>query len=77
MGKHNDNMFRKVVTGGLQKTHRDGISQGAYAMCKVVLDKAQKEGKTAEEKLEDIIAFCSICVDPAKIKESFSTEEAK
>ena len=40
MAKHNDQVFKRVVTGGLQKQHTAGVAQGAYAMCKVVLDKA-------------------------------------
>ena len=65
MGKHNDQVFRKVVTGGLRKQHSAGIAQGAYAMCKVVLDKATDESKTIEQRLNDVIAFCSVCTNIA------------
>lgn len=61
MSKHNDQVFKRVVTGGLKKQHTAGVAQGAYAMCKVVLDKATDESKTAEQRLEDVIAFCKIC----------------
>lgn len=61
MAKHNDQVFRRVVTGGLQKQHTAGVAQGAYAMCKVVLDKATDESKTVEQRLDDVIAFCKIC----------------
>lgn len=64
-GKHNDGMFKKVVTDGLRKQHTTGIAQGAYAMCKVVLDKATAKEKTADERLKDIIAFCKICTKTA------------
>ena len=61
MAKHNDQVFKRVVTGGLQKQHTAGVAQGAYAMCKVVLDKATDESKTVEQRLDDVIAFCKIC----------------
>lgn len=61
MGKHNDGMFKRVVTDGLRKQHTAGVAQGAYAMCRVILDKATNEAKSAEERLEDIIAFCRTC----------------
>lgn len=63
MSKHDDNTFKRVVTGGLQKQHTAGIAQGAYAMCSVILEKAKNEEKTPEERLEDIIKFCTICID--------------
>ena len=65
MGKHNDKLFKQVVTGGLRKQHTAGIAQGAYAMCKVILDKARNESKTAEERLNDVIAFCNVCTNIA------------
>lgn len=61
MSKHNDQVFKRVVTGGLQKQHTAGVAQGAYAMCKVVLEKATDETKPVEQRLEDVIAFCEIC----------------
>lgn len=64
MAKHNDNMFRKVVTEGLRKQHTIGLSQGSYAMCKVILDMANQEDKTDTEKIEAIRTFCGKCVDP-------------
>lgn len=61
MGKHNDGMFKRVVTDGLRKQHSLGIAQGAYAICKVVLDKAEDSKRSAEERLADIITFCKTC----------------
>ncbi len=69
MSKHNDNMFRQVVTQGLRKQHTAGIAQGAYAMCSVILGKAKAEGKTAEEKVADIIKFCNVCMNPKELEE--------
>lgn len=68
MGKHNDDMFRKVVTGGLQKQRTIGIGQGSYAMCKVILGMAEREDQTAEEKIDAIRVFCGKCIDPNSLK---------
>lgn len=64
MSKHNDSLFRQVVTGGLRRTHSQGVARGAYAMCKTILGLAEAEGKTAEERLASITMFCRICSDP-------------
>lgn len=61
MGKHNDQVFKQVVTDGLRKQHTAGIAQGAYAVAKVILDKATDENKPVEERFTDIIAFCRTC----------------
>ena len=66
MGKHNDGMFKKAVTGGLRKQRTAGVAQGAYAMCKVILNKATDGSKPAEKRLEDVIAFCKICTNIAE-----------
>lgn len=73
MGKHNDQLFKKVVTGGLQKQHSAGVAQGAYAMCRVVLEKATDETKTVEQRLKDVIDFCEVC---AKLPSGRSAQEA-
>ena len=73
MGKHNDQLFKKVVTGGLQKQHSAGIAQGAYAMCRVVLEKATDETKTVEQRLKDVIDFFEVC---AKLPAGRSAQEA-
>ena len=62
MGKHNDKAFQdKMKTtfrDNLERQFRNGLAQGMYAACKVVYDRATEEGKTAEDKLKSIIAFC-------------------
>lgn len=65
MSKHNDNVFKRVVTDGLRKQHTAGVAQGAYAMCNVVLAKATDENKSAEQRLTDVIEFCRICTKMA------------
>lgn len=57
-GRHNDLLFKQQFQRGLQRQHSAGVAQGAYAMCKVIHDKAVEEGKTAEERLEWITNFC-------------------
>lgn len=68
MASHNDDMFRRVVTGGLRKQRSFGIAQGSYAMCKVILGMIEKEGMTDSEKIEAIRVFCGKCVDPNTLK---------
>ena len=62
MQTHNDALFTAAVRQQLQKTRTDALKQGVFAICKVVTDKANAEGKTAEEKLADIVNFCSVWV---------------
>lgn len=61
MPRHNDNVFKRVVTDGLKKQHSAGLAQGAYAMCNVILKKATDESKTVEQRLADVVAFCKAC----------------
>lgn len=49
----------QTVTEQLKKFHSMGMMRGAYSMCQVVLEKAKDETKTADERLADIIEFCS------------------
>lgn len=81
LAKHNDNRFkqaiknenkmRAVFTQGLQDQLRSGIAQGTYAACKVMYDKAMDTTKGAEERLNDIIAFCKPVIEAVtKAKEN-------
>ncbi len=65
--KNKDLLFRQIVTDSLQKQHMAGLTQGAYAMCQVVLDKAKDDSKTADERIADIIRFCSTCIGADKL----------
>lgn len=58
-GKHNDQLFRQHFREGFQRQHNNGIAQGAYAMCKVIHDKAVNTDIAEEERLQWIIAFTS------------------
>lgn len=46
------------------RQHSLGIAQGAYAMCQVVLEMAQKNEVSAEQRLQNIVRFCSACTKP-------------
>ena len=60
--KHNDKAFQERLQMSfrmrLEEQFRNGIAQGMYAACKVINDRANAEGKTPEEKLQNIIDFC-------------------
>ncbi len=58
-----------TIRSELEKQHSAGIAQGAYAMCQVVLSQAKDDSKSAEERLQNIVEFCSICIDPKKAAE--------
>ncbi len=65
--KHNDKEFSDTIKAHIQHTLKErqdfGLAQGTYAACKVVYDKATAGGKSAEDKLDDIIAFCRPILD--------------
>jgi len=56
--------LKELISGELRKAHVAGMAQGAKAMCGVVLKKAQDALKTPEEKLLEIITFCSKALSP-------------
>ena len=68
MAKHNDKEFqdrikaqekiKMTLRNNLEKQFRNGITQGLCATCKVIYDKATDEGRTFEERVNAIIAFC-------------------
>ena len=64
-----ESALKAVIQSELEKQHSAGIAQGAYAVCQVVLSQAKDDSKSAEERLQNIIAFCSICTDPSKAEE--------
>lgn len=61
----------------LSKAHTLGISRGAYAMCQIVLKKANNPELTLEERLTDIVRFCMKARNPDEKKsaETPATEE--
>ena len=45
-----------------KKIHTEGLTQGSKAMCAVILAKATDESKTYEERITEIVRFCTISV---------------
>lgn len=58
MKSSTEKQLREAFNKGFESIHRTGLTQGAVAIAKVVLDKATNKNKTPEEKLDDIIKFC-------------------
>lgn len=52
--------LEKAFNDGFKAVRQAGLLQGAIAISKVVLDKANNKNKTSEERLKDIIEFCEI-----------------
>ena len=67
MGKHNDKEFsdniKNHIRNSLQEQLSSGLAQGLYAACKVVRDKATADGKSPDDRLNDIVEFCNIIID--------------
>lgn len=57
-----DKMFEEVLRENFKKVQSQSIAAGAYAMCKVILKKAQNKDMTDAEKLQDIVDFCMVTV---------------
>lgn len=55
-----ENKLRETFGDGLKSAHRTGLLQGAVAISKVILDKANDTSKTPDERLKDIIKFCEV-----------------
>lgn len=60
MGNKNGNTEKIEVAlrQQLERQLKYGLSQGMYAACKVIYDKAMNQEATAEDRIKDIIAFC-------------------
>ena len=52
------NIVQKAFRENAQKVQEVSMIAGAKAICTVVLEMAEAQGKTAEEKLDDIVKFC-------------------
>lgn len=60
MSKHNDNALKDVLKKGLRNQFMDGLKQGTVAVCMVINEKASDTSKTIEERIDDIMKFCSV-----------------
>jgi hypothetical protein len=52
----------KIIQGRLDEQYGIGLRAGAYAMCYNVLEKAQNRNLSVEERLNDIITFCTTSI---------------
>lgn len=68
-----ENMIRKEFENGLRQQRSIGVAQGAYAMCKVIVNKADDDSISIEERLSWIRSFCEKLIASATKK----LEEAK
>lgn len=60
MRGNTEKQLREAFNEGFEAARRTGLLQGAVAISKVVLDKANDTSKTPEERLADIIKFCEV-----------------
>lgn len=81
MSKHNDKAFKDKIQMSfrmnLEKQFRNGLTQGMYAACKVISEKATDESKSAEERIQDIVKFCNtaIVAKDAKVNNTLKAVE--
>ena len=52
--------LKKAFNDGFKSVQQAGLLQGAVAISKVILDKANDTSKTPDERLKDIIKFCEV-----------------
>lgn len=82
MSKHSEmlrqrnRMIENEAKIQMNRAHTLGLQRGTYAVAQIVLTKAQDETKTIEERLEDIVAFCSKARDPDSKPAETSVPEA-
>lgn len=76
MGKHHAQLQRQFQRG-FQRQHTAGVAQGAYAMCKVIHDKAADDSIPTEDRINWILNFCGKLLDSAagQTKEADSGDE--
>lgn len=60
----------------LSRAHTLGVSRGAYALCQVVLNKANNTEMTPEDRLADIIQFCEKARNPDVTAEAEQKDDA-
>lgn len=68
MKSSTEKRLREAFSKGFESTHRTGLIQGAVAIAKVVLDKANNKNKTPEDRLDDIIKFCETSLHNTNIQ---------
>ena len=74
----NREMLRQAAHDQMSKAHTLGVGRGAYAICQVVLQKANNPDLTLEERLTDIVQFCMKARNPdVKQEDSTQTDSAE
>lgn len=69
---------QEAIRQQLSRAHTLGLSRGTYAMAQVILNKADNTSATPEERLTDIIDFCSKARNPDdKLDESVALTGSK
>lgn len=56
--KENNEKIKAALKDQLERQLKYGLSQGMFAACKVIHDKATDQSMSIEDRLNDIIAFC-------------------
>lgn len=56
--------IEKAARAQMSNAHALGLKRGTYAVAQIVLNKANDESKSVEERLTDIIEFCSKARNP-------------
>lgn len=54
----NTEKIKTALEDQLKRQLQYGLSQGMFAACKVIHDKATDQSMSAEDRLNDIINFC-------------------
>lgn len=70
-----DKKFEETLRTQFKNVQQQGIAAGAYAMCKVVIEKAEAD-KPAEDRLNDIVEFCNVMIKDTVVKVNTVTTDA-
>lgn len=62
MNKKQEEKLRQEFKEGFQRQFRNGLSQGVYAISKVIYDKATNNSVSAEERIAEIVSFCELSI---------------
>lgn len=56
--------IEKAARAQMSNAHALGLKRGTYAVAQIVLNKANDESKSIEDRLADIVEFCSKARNP-------------
>lgn len=63
MTKKQEEALRQEFKKGFEEQFKNGMTQGAYAICKVIHDKATNDSISVEERLAEIVRFCEVSLN--------------